>query len=85
MKKAILTFGLFAMVMVLTSFTAADTGGQSMDKGKKTDSYDTGGVKLPGDKKLDVDFETGGVKLPGDKKLDYETGGVKLPGDKKLD
>jgi len=85
MKKAILTFGLFSLVLVLTSFTTPenlDTAATavSVEKG------DTGGVKLPGDGKK-VDFETGGVKLPGDgKKIDFETGGVKLPGDgKKLD
>lgn len=95
MKKAFLTFGLFSLVLVLTSFTTSENSQQSASISFKGDTGGTnGGVKLPGDGKK-LDFETGGtnggVKLPGDgKKLDFETGGtnggVKLPGDgKKLD
>ncbi|NUY81349.1 hypothetical protein HUK80_10610 [Flavobacterium sp. MAH-1] len=87
MKKAILTFGLFSLVLVLTSFTTPESVTYTGEPDDTTVGRgDTGGVKLPGDGKK-LDFETGGVKLPGDgKKLDFETGGVKLPGDgKKLD
>ena len=46
MKKAILTFGLFSMIMVLTSFTAPqEIGGQNQDK--------------PKDKGLGVEYEIG--------------------------
>lgn len=74
MKKAILTFGLFSLVMVLTSFTTPET-----DNSFNVDVYETGGT-LPGGGGKKLDFETGGT-LPGGggKKLDFETGGT-LPG-----
>jgi hypothetical protein len=57
MKKAILTFALFSLV-VLTSFTTSDTGGTGLSSG------DTGGTGTA---------TTGGqgTHLGGTKKLDY--------------
>ena len=90
MKKAILTFGLFSLVMVLTSFTTPETGGgrgQSIDNGKKLD-FETGGHGQSIDNGKKLDFETGGhgQSIDNGKKLDFETGGT-LPagGGKKLD
>jgi hypothetical protein len=101
MKKAILTVGLFSMMMVLTSFTTVVN-----NISEKTDSVVSippqGGVKVPNDgKKLDYDGDPsiplqGGIKIPSDggKKLDYDgdpsiplQGGIKIPSDggKKLD
>lgn len=78
MKKAILTFGLFSLVLVLTSFTTADTGGrgQAIDPGKKLD-YETGGRGQSIDPGKKLDYETGGrgQAIDPGKKLDYETGG----------
>lgn len=90
MKKAILTLGLFSMIMVLTSFTVSQNTQSESETVYTYRSVDGGGgVKLPGDggKKSDATNGGGGVKLPGDggKKSDISQGdpqgGVKLPGD----
>lgn len=73
MKKAILTFGLFSMMLVLTSFTSNEIGGVKPPVGEF--KYEIGGVKPPvGDYTLEI----GGVKPPvGD--YTFEIGGVKPP------
>lgn len=51
MKKVLLGLALLA---IIPSF-ALDTKGQPIDKSKKKDAYaDTGGMKLPQDKKSDL-------------------------------
>ncbi|RZJ72492.1 hypothetical protein [Flavobacterium sp.] len=89
MKKAIFTFGLFSLVMVLTSFTTPDLNYSGEPDGSTTSKGNTGGQgTLPGDGGKKLDFETGGVAT-GDKgkKVDFETGGVQTgdKGVKKLD
>lgn len=78
MKKAILTIGLFSMMLVLTSFTSqADIGGQ--------------GAPRSGDKITRIGFEIGGQGAPrsGDIKpqpvgnksatIEFEIGGQGAP------
>jgi hypothetical protein len=94
MKKAILTIGLFSLVMILTSFTTPEaknisnvennsnvelTGSQSAGGNKKLDL--TGSQSAGGNKKLDL---TGSQSAGGNKKLDL-TGSQSAGGNKKLD
>jgi hypothetical protein len=94
MKKAILTIGLFSLVMILTSFTTPETknnakvennaivdltGNQSLGGNKKVDL--TGNQSLGGNKKVDL---TGNQSLGGNKKVDL-TGNQSLGGNKKVD
>lgn len=78
MKKAILTIGLFTLVMGLTSFTSTEAkssvekgiivevnGGQSAGRNKKVDV--NGGQSAGGNKKVDVN---GGQSAGGNKKVD---------------
>jgi hypothetical protein len=92
MKKAILTIGLFSLMMVLTSFTTPETtnntkvenntnltGGQATGGNQKLDL--TGGQATGGNQKLDL---TGGQATGGNQKLDL-TGGQATGGNQKLD
>lgn len=78
MKKAILTFGLFSLMMILTSFTSpSEIGGQSVPGGKPL-QFEIGGQKVPEDKNP---LGIGGQSIPGSKKpLQFEIGGQSVPG-----
>jgi hypothetical protein len=78
MKKAILTFGLFSMMMVLTSFTGSD--GQVTDV--QFQSFDTGGgASIGAGKKLDY-----AIYIETSIQRDYDTGGgASIGAGKKLD
>jgi hypothetical protein len=81
MKKAILTFGLFSMMMVLTSFTGSDTA--VMDVQLQT-SDTKGGQQVPPGKGIDYDTK-GGQQVPPGKGIDYDTkGGQQVPPGKGL-
>lgn len=90
MKKAILTFGLFSLVLVLTSFTTPESVTYTGDDTTITKGGTGGGGTIPVDPGKKLDFETGGTggTIPVDpgKKLDFETGGTMPVGSgKKLD
>jgi hypothetical protein len=88
MKKAILTFGLFSLVMVLTSFTTPETsspeiiGGNAAGGNVKLDII--GGNAAGGNVKLD-DNIIGGNAAGGNVKLDDIIGGNAAGGNVKLD
>ena len=81
MKKAILTFGLFSMMMVLTSFTGSDA---LSDNTVETSAYnfDTGGgASIGAGKKLDY-----AIYIETSIQRDYDTGGgASIGAGKKLD
>ncbi|MFV8335690.1 3-oxoacyl-ACP reductase [Flavobacterium sp. RSP29] len=93
MKKAILTIGLFSLVMILTSFTTPEktdtflinsfsvdlTGNQGAGGNKKVDL--TGNQGAGGNKKVDL---TGNQGAGGNKKVDL-TGNQGAGGNKKVD
>ena len=93
MKKAILTIGLFSLMMILTSFTTPETtnakvettafadlvGGGSAGGNKKVDLV--GGGSAGGNKKVDL---VGGGSAGGNKKVDL-VGGGSAGGNKKVD
>ena len=64
MKKAILTIGLFSLMMILTSFTTPEKSNTVL---VSNDTYLTGGQATGGNKKLDL---TGGQATGGNQKLD---------------
>ena len=66
MKKAILTIGLFSLVMVLTSFTTPETDISIDDK--KSNLEINGAQSAGGNKKLDIN---GAQSAGGNKKLDF--------------
>ena len=72
MKKAILTCGLFSLMMVLTSFT--NPSGLGQKNTNSTYSNEIGGQRLPGGDPLAI----GGQRLPGGDPL--AIGGQRLPG-----
>ncbi len=77
MKKAILTFGLFSMVMVLTSFTTPDSKiGEIKRFGALPIIQNS--VVLPNSFEVKNDNEPGGTLSPTrpTKKLDFEPGTV---------
>lgn len=96
MKKVILTFALFSLV-VLTSFTTTETQTKNMVVETSQDTGGTGtGQVINGNKKLDYTGNTGGDTgtgqvITGNKKLDYadntrgESVGQVISGNKKLD
>ena len=59
MKKTILTFGLFSLMMVLTSFTSPEIGGQSTPRNRA--SKEIGGQSTPRNKGIS---EIGGQSTP---------------------
>lgn len=78
MKKAILTFGLFSMMMILTSFTSnSEIGGQSVPGSSKPLQYEIGGQSVPGSSKP-LQYEIGGQRVPTDKNP-LGIGGQKVP------
>jgi general stress protein YciG len=94
MKKAILTIGLFSLMMILTSFTTPETtnnikvknstavelvGGQATGGNQKLDLV--GGQATGGNQKLDL---VGGQATGGNQKLDL-VGGQATGGNQKLD
>jgi hypothetical protein len=78
MKKAILTIGLFTLVMGLTSFTTPE-GKSKVEKGISLEV--NGGQSAGGNKKVDVN---GGQSAGGNKKVDVN-GGQSAGGNKKVD
>jgi len=78
MKKAILTIGLFTLVMGLTSFTTPEQKA-TIEKGVIIEV--NGGQSAGGNKKVDVN---GGQSAGGNKKVDVN-GGQSAGGNKKVD
>ena len=66
MKKAILTIGLFSLVMILTSFTTPETSNVSKIENNVTVDL-VGGGSAGGNKKVDL---VGGGSAGGNKKVD---------------
>ena len=64
MKKAILTIGLFSLVMILTSFTAAETNNTVKED---TNVNIVGGTSVGGNVKVDI---VGGTSVGGNVKVD---------------
>jgi hypothetical protein len=81
MKKAILTIGLFSLVMVLTSFTTPETASVSRVENNNTFADLVGGTSAGGNKKVDL---VGGTSAGGNKKVDL-VGGTSAGGNKKVD
>jgi hypothetical protein len=81
MKKAILTIGLFSLVMILTSFTTPETTKNTNVDNTNESINLVGGAATGGNKKLDL---VGGAATGGNKKLDL-VGGAATGGNKKLD
>ena len=65
MKKAILTFGLFSLMMVLTSFTTPETTTTNLDNNSSIDLAGSGSAG--GNKKVDL---AGSGSAGGNKKVD---------------
>jgi hypothetical protein len=80
MKKAILTCGLFSMMMILTSFTSKEIGGQR-PPGTLPYTNEIGGQRVPGDANPLGINEIGGQRLPGTVPIKVEIGGQRVPGD----
>ncbi len=80
MKKAILTIGLFSLVMILTSFTTPETTNVSKAENNATVDL-VGGGSAGGNKKVDL---VGGGSAGGNKKVDL-VGGGSAGGNKKVD
>ena len=66
MKKAILTIGLFSLVMVLTSFTTPETANNATVANNAIVDL-VGGAAVGGNQKLDL---VGGAAVGGNQKLD---------------
>ena len=79
MKKAILTIGLFSLVMILTSFTTPETSKMTLSNNTTVDAV--GSAATGGNKKLDA---VGSAATGGNKKLDA-VGSAATGGNKKLD
>lgn len=84
MKKAILTFGLFTLVMLLTSFTtpaktllindsifsaAVEPGGQQVPASKISLYLEPGGQQVPASRLELLELPTIGQQIPGDQGL----------------
>ena len=68
MKKLTTTFGLVALLLIVTSFTTP----QKIGGVKVPDTnFGIGGVKVP-----DTNYSIGGVKVPD---TNFSIGGVKVP------
>jgi hypothetical protein len=81
MKKAILTIGLFSLVMILTSFTTPETSSLSISDNNIVSIDLVGGGSAGGNKKVDL---VGGGSAGGNKKVDL-VGGGSAGGNKKVD
>jgi hypothetical protein len=78
MKKAILTLGLFSMMLVLTSFTSPnEIGGQRVPGDSSPYKLQIGGQRVPGDANP---LGIGGQRVPGDANP-LGIGGQRVPGD----
>jgi hypothetical protein len=80
MKKAILTIGLFTLVMGLTSFTTPEQKG-TIEKGTLTEINGNGSQSTGGNKKVDIN---GSQSTGGNKKVDIN-GSQSTGGNKKVD
>jgi hypothetical protein len=77
MKKAILTIGLFSLVMILTSFTTPET--KNNTKVENNTIVELNGNQTAGNKKVDLN----GNQTAGNKKVDLN--GNQTAGNKKVD
>jgi len=80
MKKAILTIGLFSLVMILTSFTTPETVTKLNNNNTTSIDY-AGSGAAGGNQKLDY---AGSGAAGGNQKLDYAGSGA-AGGNQKLD
>ena len=78
MKKAILTIGLFSLVMILTSFTTPET---ATKLNNNTSIELNGSVSTGGNQKVDLN---GSVSTGGNQKVDLN-GSVSTGGNQKVD
>ena len=78
MKKAILTIGLFSLVMILTSFTTAETNNTTKSH---SNINIVGGTSTGGNVKVDI---VGGTSTGGNVKVDI-VGGTSTGGNVKVD
>ncbi len=81
MKKAILTIGLFSLVMILTSFTTPETSNVSKIENNNTSVDLVGSGSAGGNKKVDL---VGSGSAGGNKKVDL-VGSGSAGGNKKVD
>jgi hypothetical protein len=78
MKKAILTIGLFSLVMILTSFTTSE---EKVLTVINTPVELNGSASVGGNKKVDLN---GSASVGGNKKVDLN-GSASVGGNKKVD
>jgi len=76
MKKAILTCGLFSMMMILTSFTQVDIKKQTLDT-RPFEQYDLGGTEKP--KPTLPVYDLGGTEKPKPTLPISDLGGTEKP------
>lgn len=79
MKKAILTFGLFSLMMVLTSFTSPENVTANLNTNSPIELV--GGASTGGNRKVDL---VGGASTGGNRKVDL-VGGASTGGNRKVD
>jgi hypothetical protein len=79
MKKAILTTGLFSLMMILTSFTTTETATAKLDSNSSIELAGSGSAG--GNKKVDL---AGSGSAGGNKKVDL-AGSGSAGGNKKVD
>ncbi|KVV13320.1 hypothetical protein [Flavobacterium sp. TAB 87] len=66
MKKSILTFGLLASVMVLTSSFSPEVSNENIAMNITSNSIDIGGSSVGGNRKVDIN----GSSVGGNRKVD---------------
>ena len=81
MKKAILTFGLFSLMMILTSFTAPETVNVSSNNNANLSVDLVGSGSAGGNRKVDL---VGSGSAGGNRKVDL-VGSGSAGGNRKVD
>ncbi|MFM2265329.1 MAG: hypothetical protein RLZ77_749 [Bacteroidota bacterium] len=64
MKKTVLTLGLFSLMMILTSFTSPEIGGQESRGSRRI--FEIGGQESRGSRRI---FEIGGQESRGSRRI----------------
>ena len=70
MKKTVLTLGLFSLMMILTSFTSPEIGGQESRGSRRiTDISEIGGQESRGSRRITEITEIGGQESRGSRRI----------------
>lgn len=83
MKKAALTFGLFSLVMVATSFATPETNLSSNTN--RLSFFDEGGSGATTNQKRKLDFHETGSRFENNNQLNFTNVNQSLGGNKKID